>query len=147
MNSGRSLRFTSRGSLVVYVSLDLAPLDSEWDACLHAIREVGRSQGCVRILVTTDGSVPTPKQRKSAAEVAAVARSRTAFVTDDMRSRLIVTALRWLGVDIKAFAGLEMERAAQFLELSAPEREWALEKIQEMRQQLRTTDGMLLSQQ
>jgi hypothetical protein len=59
----------------------------------------------------------TSVQRKMVAEVLKRRRLPAVAVTDDRLLRAMVTALSWLGVDIKAFSWAEMPEAAEFLKI------------------------------
>lgn len=70
-------------------------------------------------LATAVGAVAlTSTQRKSAAEVIMRRGVPVAVVTDERLVRGIVTAVSWLGVDIKAFSWGEVRPALRHLQVS-----------------------------
>jgi hypothetical protein len=71
-----------------------------------------------RHLATAVGAVElTSVQRKSASEAVKRRNVPVAVVTDDRLVRGIVTAVSWLGVDIKAFSWGEVRPALQHLQV------------------------------
>jgi hypothetical protein len=54
-------------------------------------------------------------QRKQAASTAKKRDIRTAVLTDDRVGRGVVTAVSWLGADIRAFAWEDVNKASEFL--------------------------------
>jgi len=120
--------------LVIFVNLASAPSDSEWSAYVDAVRSRRRKQPGVRILAITEGGAPTAKQRQAAATVAK--DLPCAVISDSVVARTIVTALSWLGVNVKSFSASGTDRAFDFLELSSAERTSATTAIAAMRLEL-----------
>jgi hypothetical protein len=132
-----TLRFITRGRLLVFVNLDQTPTDAEWASYHFVATEVAREHGMVRIFVATEGGAPTAKQRRIAGERSTSVKSRTAVVTDRFVARAAVTALAWLNLDIKIFSRGEQAKAFAFLELSAEECDWVRGVVPELQAKLR----------
>ena len=71
-------------------------------------------------------------QRKVAAEVAKKKKIKIGVLTDDRLVRGLVTAVAWMGTDIRAFSWNEMEAVFQFLKVSGPLLLRAREAIREL---------------
>lgn len=67
---------------------------------------------------------PTPRQRAQIEERAG--KVQTAVLTDSLVARGAVTALRWFGIDVRAFAPGQQDQALAYI--SVPERDIELVK-------------------
>ncbi len=75
----------------------------------------------------------TSLQRKQIADVLKEHNIRTATVTDDSLTRGLVTAISWLGANIKAFSWSEMKDALRYLEVEEPVASRALDTVARLR--------------
>ncbi len=111
------------GAIMVQVQHS-APLDTEWDEMLEAIRSV-RADLVAIVIVVSGKDRPSPTQRKKIAELAATYPATfrgVALFTDSLVVRGALTAIRWL-VPTKfpthAFASSEIEQGLDALRLDA----------------------------
>ena len=75
----------------------------------------------------------TSLQRKQIADVLKEHNIRTATVTDDSLTRGLVTAISWLGANIKAFSWSEMKDALRYLVVEEPVAIRALDTVARLR--------------
>jgi hypothetical protein len=109
-----------------------APTDSEWNAVLELARSRKSEIRCG--LIVSDGGAPNAIQRKSLTEqLAALAHIPRAVVTPSSVVRGVVTALSWLGHNMKAFSPSEMQQAVEFLHVPPDVRGSLVEKVMGMK--------------
>ncbi|WP_156339075.1 hypothetical protein [Chondromyces crocatus] len=114
---------------------DLGPSQ---DAVWHAFAKDLMTKGINRYLATSLGAVQVNSvQRKITADALKKRNIPTAAVTDDRLVRGLVTAVAWLGVNIKPFAWSELREAALFLKVPATK----VDRIIEAAVRLRTSSG------
>jgi len=83
-----------------------------------------------KYLVTTVGIVQlTSVQRKGVAEVLRRRTVHAVVLTDEMLVRGLVTAISWMGVDMKAFPWSEMKAAIKHLQVAPVVEERLLEVV------------------
>ena len=101
-----------------------APLDSEWDEMLDAIRDVRDELAAIVIFVACNDG-PSPTQRKKVAELAATFPTTfrgVSLFTDSLLVRGGLTAIQWLVRNkspTHAFALSEIEKGLVALRLDA----------------------------
>jgi hypothetical protein len=95
--------------------------DDEWERCIASVEEYARVTRRPRLLVVTDGSGPTIKQRRSLDVLLDVHRNtaRVAVLTPSTVARGIVTALSWFWPIYRSFPPDDLAGALSFLELPA----------------------------
>jgi hypothetical protein len=104
------------------------PTDEEWNRWLAFAREAANVN--LRLLVETTGQGgPNAKQRKQLAEVLSGRDVRCAILSDSMFVRGVVTAVAWLGVELRAFPPGDLSSACGYLGLSARECEVTLQTL------------------
>lgn len=103
-----TMAFQAVDSIMILVHGTEPPTDHEWDA-LIATPDV------VRVLVWTPGVGPNARQRQRMKSAVGGRATRTGVVTPSLMARGIVTALGWLGTDVRAFAPPEMDAALRFV--------------------------------
>lgn len=91
-------------------------VDSQW----HAFAKDVVARGVNRMLALSLGPVQmTSVQRKISGDVLRSRNVRVAGIADDRLTRGIVTAVSWMGVNIKAFSWAELDEAIKYLEVQA----------------------------
>jgi hypothetical protein len=138
-----TLACEAKGSLVVYVGTGAPPDDAEWDAYLELVKSVGLRWQSVRIAVFTarDGGAPNALQRKRSAALTRLFRHEVIVISESLVARAAVTALRWLGVEIRAFAPSRQTEAFQQLGTTPEESSWLSEAERRLRSSLRRDGG------
>ena len=116
----------SLGNLVIYVASDETPSDADWDDYVALINAAAGADHSVRVAVFADGAAPTAMQRKSIAKLARTQRQKSAVISDRLTARAVVTALRWMGIELRPFSPKAIDAAFDYLELSSHERAWLL---------------------
>ncbi len=127
----RSIQWQTYGRVMLLAHADVAPDEAEW--MRYAEDLVARAkQGTIdTLLVFTDGAGPSPRQRKSVIDVPK--HFRTVVITRSAISRGIVTALAWVGVNIRAFAPSELDAGFARLEIPTADREPMMRLLASMR--------------
>lgn len=114
---------------------DLGPSQ---DAVWCAFAQDLTTKGVTRYLALSVGAVSvTSVQRKIVADALKRRNIPTAAVTDDRLVRGLVTAVAWLGVNIKPFAWSELTSAVEFLKIP-PEK---VDRVVAAAMQLRAAAG------
>lgn len=72
-------------------------------------------------------------QRKASADAAKKRKIKVVIVTDDRLVRGLVTAVSWMGTDIKAFSASETAEALKYLKVTGPALLRAQEAIRELK--------------
>lgn len=89
-----------------------------------------------KYLATVIGAAQlTGLQRKQFSDASQSEGLQVAVVADEMLTRGIVTALSWLGVNIKAFSWKDIRVALQFLGASKSVEDQAIQAISRLREQ------------
>ena len=105
------------------------PNREEWDTYLEMMSSLREAFGgdCARFrqLIFTDGGAPNATQRKAVADIARglknIDKIKVVLVSRSVVARGIVTAFRWLGFPLRAFAPDELDEAFAFLAVSRAE--------------------------
>ena len=126
----------------VYVTVHGAepPSDEEWLRYL----ETGKADfaGVRASLIITEGGGPNGHQRALLMErYPEFAPLPVAIVSDSPMTRGIVTALRWLGKNIRAFRPTDLVGAFEYLGVPASEREALLHRVARVRSELRSINA------
>lgn len=109
--------WTVIGDVLVSLTTAGPVIDSQWNGWVKDME----TRGVKKCLGATLGATElTSLQRKRASDVARAHKIRVCAITDDALVRGIVTAVSWLGVNIKAFSWSNMPAALQFLEVPPP---------------------------
>jgi hypothetical protein len=113
-----STYFARHGDILINFSAGGGLSPAEFAEWLERLRE----PGVKNFLSCAVGPVGMSSvQRRQAGDFAKERGIRTAVVTDDRIGRGIVTAVSWLGADIRAFSWADMEDAAAFLGVHSPD--------------------------
>ena len=113
------------------------PSDAEVEQ--HIAEAVAMADYISAVLVVADGenaSGPDARQRSKMAQ-AGLLRVPTAVVTDSVLARGIMTAVSWLGAQIRGFSHHQLAQAFEFLQLSESVRARVPEQLEAMRGELR----------
>lgn len=83
----------------------LPPSHEDWQAHVDALSHATKTAVKVNNLVMTDGQGPNSAQRRAVADLykATATKAGACVVSSSAVARGIITALRWLGIDIIAF--------------------------------------------
>ena len=101
-----------------------------WDALVKDLN----TKPIRKYLVATLGTAElTSVQRKQVSEVLVRKKIGVAVVTDQPIVRHLVTAVSWLGVDVRAFPWTEVRQAAQHLGATGMQEERVLDALAELR--------------
>lgn len=93
-----------------------------------------RAKRVTRVLGAAVGSLSlTSAQRKQASEIMEELHITSAGVTDESIVRGFVTALSWVGVNIKAFSWAELRQAISYLKVPSALAERAFQVAHELR--------------
>lgn len=124
------LKWAVNGDTVISYATE-GVLESE---SLTALLKEFTSKPIRNYLVTVAGpGEMSSVQRKQVAEVFNRRKVRVAVVTDETISRYIVTAISWLGVDIKAFPWKGLRDAIRHLGAFGPREERFVQIVQELK--------------
>jgi len=119
-----------------------APSDEEWQASLELVSRRTSEIRCG--LIVSDGGAPNAPQRQEAARLTdGLGRSylRRAVVTGSIAARGAVTALRWMGQEIQAFAPEQLAQAMDFLEVPVETRGRIMSEIGRLRLRLAVSNS------
>lgn len=98
--------------LMISVTLPGPSDDSVWRAFARDLS----TKGVTKYLGTAVGTVEVNSvQRRIVADALKLRRTPCAAVTDDKVVRGFITAVSWMGVDIRAFSWSDLRAAAEFL--------------------------------
>lgn len=123
--------------LMLLVHSDESPAQEEWRAYASELVTAVRQRDIDALVVFTDSAGPSPSQRKAVAVVSEVNKAfQTTVITHAAFARGIVTALSWLGVNIKAFAPSEATNALAHAQVSEASREQVLATLASARLEL-----------
>jgi hypothetical protein len=113
------------------------PTDAEWDAYLAEAASSVRGT-----LVVTDGGGPNAKQRAAIANIAGIAELPTAIITSSILARGIVTAISWLGKNIRAFSPAEIGAAMDYLGIGSSKRAELSQRIARLKVTLADAESL-----
>lgn len=115
--------------LIVAVYSAKTPEDEEWREYLDVLSTL---EGDQSMLVLSAGGGPNTLQRRDLEAVTRRHDGRVAVVTTSRMARGIVTALSWLGTNIKAFDPRSIDDAMAYLELDEPLRASAMTRARDL---------------
>lgn len=118
MVSGRetlptNMLWGEKSDVTIAVHTDQAPSDSEWDGWIELC--ANRAPKRLGFLIFTDGGGPSSVQRSKLSRIPELKRIPSAVVTSSAIGRGIVTAVSWLGTNVRAFAPVNLRGALDFL--------------------------------
>ena len=130
-----TMRYAPEGAVFVTVHGAEPPSDEEWTRYLEVSKQ---HLGSVRAsLIVTDGGGPNSRQRALLTErYPEFGPVPVAVVSDSPLTRGIVTALHWLGKNIRAFRPRDLAGAFTYLSVPVPEREALLHRVAVLRSEL-----------
>ncbi len=117
--------------ILVTVHSAAPPRDDEWTRYL---RDAGTT-GLTGNLVLTDGGGPNAMQRKQIEELPQIRLLPTAVVTTSRLVRGIVTAISWMGKNIRAVAPTALDAAFDYMQVKPVARASLLSTIERLRAQ------------
>lgn len=131
-----TMRYAPQGKVLVTVHSAEPPSDEEWARYLEASKS---HLGFLRAsLIITDGGGPNSRQRALLTErYPEFGPVPVAVVSDSPLTRGIVTALHWLGKNIRAFRPTALADAFEYLAVPGPETEALLHRVAVLRSELR----------
>jgi hypothetical protein len=132
-----TMRYAPQGEVFVTVHSADPPSDEEWARYL----EVSKTHfGSLRAsVIITDGGGPNSRQRALLIErYPEFGPVPVAVVSDSAITRGIVTALHWLGKNIRAFRPTDLARAFEYLSVPVAEHEALLHRVAVLRSELRS---------
>jgi hypothetical protein len=119
------------GNLVVSLA---TPGSVPQDAVDRFLRDLNEKQ-VKKYLATVIGAAQlNGVQRKQVSEVYRRLGLQVAVLADEVLTRGIVTALGWLGVNIKAFSWKDIRTALQYLEVSKSFEDQAIQAVSRLRE-------------
>jgi hypothetical protein len=121
--------------IVLAVHGEHAPSDVEWDAYMR----MSTAPGIRGLLVLSEGGGPSARQRTSIARFPHLKPLPTAIVTSSAAVRGVVTAIWWLGKNIRAFRPEELDHAFQYLGIGEGLREQLLGRLSALKNELEST--------
>lgn len=131
-----TMRYAPEGAVFVTVHSAEPPSDEEWTRYL----EVSKTHfGSLRAsLIITDGGGPNSRQRALLTErYPEFGPVPVAVISDSPLTRGIVTALHWLGKNIRAYRPTDLAGAFAYLSVPVPDREALLHRVAMLRSELR----------
>jgi hypothetical protein len=108
----KSMLHELQGDVMLVVQGDVPVVDGDWDEYLAAL---DASPSLKAFLISADNHGPNASQRAKLATLHRIDPLPKAVVTTSMGARGIVTALSWLGSNIRAFAPNQIDRAFDYL--------------------------------
>ncbi len=135
-----TMLYSAEGPVLVTVHGKEPPSDDEWLRYLEASKaHFGSARAS---LVITEGGGPNGRQRALLSErYPEFGPVPVAVITDSPLTRGVVTALRWLGKNIRAFRPTDLAGAFEYLEVPSGDREALLHRVARVRSELRSIDG------
>ena len=119
----------------MFVHASEAPSDAEWEALLGLFRLAAEEGVELRTLVYTEGGAPNARQRALLNDVLAGLKPRVAVLTPSAAARAIGVAISWFNPDLRVFAGDELSRALDHLDVNQGERRILTQALTELRMQ------------
>jgi hypothetical protein len=126
----KTMSWAFQDGFVLVAHADKPPSDEEWRLYVHECAELGYFRGGIAL---TDGHGPNASQRAMVVEHQGLLEVPFAIVTSSVVVRGIVTALRWLGKDIRAFSPSELPEALLYLKVEGEQRTKVHDKLIELR--------------
>ena len=126
---------TNVGDVFVAVHDAQPPTDADWNATIRHYRKFKPQIRCG--LIVSEGGGPTAPQRKALAGEEASDKVPRAVVTSSAVTRGIVTAMRWIGQDIRAFSPDELVGAFRFLGIPDEQQKAVLDTVANLFDELR----------
>jgi hypothetical protein len=119
------------GDLMVSLGINEGPIpDDVWERFVKEII----AKPIKKYLATNVGYVDVNSvQRKLISDAFKTKNITVAVVTDEKIVRGIVTAVSWLGVNIRSFSWTELEKAIDYLAVVQPQKQRTLEAIKQLR--------------
>jgi hypothetical protein len=130
----RNLLSKKVGSVLVVRQSARDAMDSEWEEFLSFLSSHRAELEQIRILIHTDGGVPTTAQRRRLAETLGDTHMLVAAVSDNMKVRFAGATISLFQRNYKQFTVAEMGRACAHLLMTNTERgqvKAALEALEE----------------
>jgi hypothetical protein len=97
--------------VVLVVHAPCPPTAEAWRQCIENLE---RSVPFDAILVISNGTTISATQRADVQRVVGAAKARVAVVADSRFTRGVVTALHWLGLQIRAFPTRDIDSALDY---------------------------------
>lgn len=130
----KTMAWTFQDGFVLVVHADKPPSDEEWRLYVEeCAARVGGLRGGVAL---TDGHGPNAAQRGLVVDEEGLIDVPFAIVTGSVVVRGIVTALRWLGKNIKAFSPAEIGDAFVYLALDESQKSKFHDELAQLRMSL-----------
>jgi hypothetical protein len=107
--------------MLIVVHGERDPTNVEWQRYVNELAALTSRD--TRFLVLSRGGTPSGEQRRTLVTAVGKRSDLVALLTDSVIPRMIVGTLRIFNSSIKAFATTELQRASDFLGLTASERE------------------------
>jgi len=104
------------------------PNDREWDESLEAMA-AAQIKKLIVVLADSGQVHMSSARRKRTAEVMKTLGCKQVVLTNHSLSRGLITAMAWLGSDVRAFHPRDIAKAKEYLALTAGERAFADEQI------------------
>ena len=124
-----SISWTLYRNILIAVQRPGIPTDGDWlEYMLDA-----RGTPFTGVLVIGDGSKLSPTQRVDVEQVINSNGANSAVLTSSAFTRGVVTALRWFGVPMKAFALSDLKGALDFLAVPAADRSDVLAVVEQVK--------------
>ena len=120
------------GEFLVFVHASEAPSDAEWEELLSLFRAASE-EGRLRVLVYTEGGAPNARQRALLNEILAGLKPRVAVLTTSAAARAVGVAISWFNPDLRVFAGDELGRGLDHLDVNQGERRILTQALKELR--------------
>lgn len=131
-----TMRYAPHGEVFVTVHSAEPPSDEEWARYLEVSKFY--FEDLRGSLIITDGGGPNSRQRALLTErYPEFGPVPVAVVSDSPLTRGIVTALRWLGKNIRAFRPTDLAGAFEYLAIPSSEHEALLHRVAVLRSELR----------
>jgi hypothetical protein len=129
VRSNPSISWALYGNILIVVQRPGIPTDGDW------IEYMLDASGTTftGVLVIGEGSKLSPTQRVDVEQLVKQSGANSAVVTSSALTRGVVTALRWFGVPMKAFALWDLSGALDFLAVPAAERDELLATVEQVK--------------
>ena len=136
---GQSVAFEKVGQTLVIVHNESAPSDYEWNTWIERMGQ----RDYVNILISTTGGGPTTAQRARTNEFwRGKAVPQFALLTSSKLAIGILTAFNWfLGDRLKPFLPENVDKAFDYIDVPASERQAILDALPRLRAQLSKQSG------
>lgn len=122
----KSMLHELQGDVMLVVQGDVPVVDDDWDEYLATL---AANPSVKAFLISADNHGPNANQRAKLANLRSIDPLPKAVVTTSMAVRGIVTALSWLGSNIRAFAPNQIEGAFEYLGVASNAHAALLERL------------------